>query len=119
MPKFKPEKPQREAPPPWRVRMATLITHPKMPAVMKQDIRDCFDYIDHLKDVIKNNELEGKQKSHFRGHSSLAEMISTHIQAWRDALKTQMIDQRDTAFLKHELKALEEIEKACKIERGF
>ena len=58
MPKFKREKSNREAPPPWRIRMATLITHPKMPAVMKQDVRDCFAYIDHLLDRIKEMELE-------------------------------------------------------------
>lgn len=54
-------------------------------------------------------------KSLFKGHTSLAEMVSTHIENWRlalTALKGCQVSSGDCAYLEHELKALREIEAA-------
>lgn len=52
----------------------------------------------------------------YKGHKSLADMVSTHIGNWRKNLETlQFIKETlgyDTSYIKHELKALQEIEDA-------
>lgn len=60
----------------------------------------------------------------YAGHSSLAEMVSTHIEVWRDQLKNrleylQSIGADDFSYVQHELKALDAIEKACELDRGL
>lgn len=49
----------------------------------------------------------------YKGHNSLAEMVSTHTDKWRDGLillreKSENAD--DKAYYDHELSALEDIE---------
>ncbi len=56
-------------------------------------------------------------KADYKGHNSLAEMVSTHIHVWRDLLQ----DERDrnfeeSSYYEHELKALAEIEAAVNAE---
>lgn len=58
------------------------------------------------------------------GHKSLADMIIAHIEVWRDALKAKRsltaMSQDDFTYIEHEMKALDDIEKACEkeIENG-
>lgn len=57
----------------------------------------------------------------YKGHSSLAEMINTHIHNCRDALKiarenSPVIGSDDRSYWEHELKALDDIENAVKQE---
>lgn len=54
----------------------------------------------------------------FDGHDSLHDMISTHIEAWRDAIKMAR-NGTDSAYWDHELRALEKIEKACERLKGL
>lgn len=58
-------------------------------------------------------------KADYKGHKSLACMVITHIDNWRTALeslqKVQLSDA-DGSYILHELKALREIEEACKAE---
>jgi hypothetical protein len=57
---------------------------------------------------------------HLKGHRSLADMVSTHIETWRGALiarrDTPHINPVQVDFINHELKALRDIEDACKVE---
>ncbi len=64
---------------------------------------------------------EAWPKGDYKGHATLAEMVSGHIEVWRDALKHRLIDSdsADKLYIEHELKALEEIEKACEVEMGL
>ncbi len=58
-------------------------------------------------------------KADYKGHSTLAEMISTHIHVWRDLLqdaKENNFEERD--YYEHELKALREIEEAVLVDLG-
>jgi hypothetical protein len=43
-------------------------------------------------------------------------MISTHIEAWRNAIKTAR-DATDSAYWDHELRALDKIEKAVELDK--
>lgn len=52
-------------------------------------------------------------KEHLKGHRNLACMVLGHIPIWREALQNAKIDQHDTSFTDHELKALADIEDAC------
>lgn len=61
----------------------------------------------------------------YKGHSNLADMISTHIHSWRDALKIARENANppdreegtdDVSYWEHELKALDDIENAVKQE---
>ena len=54
-----------------------------------------------------------------RGHRNLAEMVQGHILHWRKALKfwkfsADGVSADDVSFAEHELKALDDIEAACK-----
>lgn len=56
---------------------------------------------------------------HLKSHPSLADMVSPHIERWREALNDQLMIKAapdDVDFVKHELKALGEIEQACAFE---
>ena len=65
--------------------------------------------------------------SHLKGHNSLADMVSTHIEVWRDGLKLRREQAYDKlhgteyesaiAFIDHEMQALNDIEKACEVEK--
>lgn len=59
-------------------------------------------------------------KSHLQGHTCLADMVAPHIAVWRRALNDQIMIEddagEDTSHLKHEQKALNDIEFACDIE---
>lgn len=60
-------------------------------------------------------------KEHLKGHISFADMVSTHIAAWREALTDTLMlkgDPDDRNFIEHELKALDDIEAALEIELG-
>lgn len=65
-------------------------------------------------------------KADYKGHNSLAEMISTHIHVWRSALESlkdeaipgAFLETDDSAYYEHELKALAEIEAAVNAELG-
>lgn len=65
--------------------------------------------------------MQVKQEQ-FKGHDSLAEMVSTHIHNWRTALELEKknhqlnFDQDNVDYMDHELSALADIEAACKIE---
>lgn len=55
----------------------------------------------------------------YQGHSSLADMVSTHIDNWRYALKTLQkcqLSEADVSYFQHELKALADIEAAVNTE---
>lgn len=61
----------------------------------------------------------------YKGHSSLADMVSTHIHNWRDALRIAHENANppdhiegtdDKSYWEHELKALDDIENAVKQE---
>ncbi|WKV24541.1 hypothetical protein [Escherichia phage vB_EcoS_PJ16] len=61
----------------------------------------------------------------YKGHSNLADMISTHIENWRDALKIAREHANppdivegtdDRLYWDHEIKALDDIENAVKQE---
>lgn len=61
----------------------------------------------------------------YKGHKSFAEMVSTHISVWRDLIKENIeksepaygdFHDDDRGYWEHELKALEEINEACKHE---
>ncbi len=58
-------------------------------------------------------------KADYKGHKSLADMVSTHIDVWREAL-TAMHEEStmpcDMSYYRHELKALADIEAAIKAE---
>lgn len=60
-------------------------------------------------------------KADYKGHKNLADMVSTHIDVWREAL-TAMHEEStmpcDMSYYAHELKALSEIEAAIKAELG-
>ncbi|HDR9086276.1 TPA: hypothetical protein QDB10_002167 [Burkholderia vietnamiensis] len=54
---------------------------------------------------------------HLKGHTSLAEMVSTHIGVFREALSHMLTNEAyDRAYVEHELKALADIDAACKTE---
>ncbi|SOC21499.1 hypothetical protein [Thalassospira xiamenensis] len=60
---------------------------------------------------------------HLKGHKSLAEMVSAHINVYRDLLQDALKkapapthDMDDAAYLRHELEALADIEAACAVE---
>lgn len=54
---------------------------------------------------------------HSQGHTSFAEMVSGHIHIWREALAHMLLNKSyDRAYVERELKALAEIEAACKVE---
>lgn len=56
---------------------------------------------------------------HLKSHTSFADMVSPHIERWREAMTDQLMIKAapdDVAFVKHELKALVEIEQACAFE---
>lgn len=36
----------------WRVRMCTLLTHPKIPAEIKADLRTCLAEMDQLREIV-------------------------------------------------------------------
>lgn len=50
----------------------------------------------------------------YKGHESLADMVSTHIENWREALTKMKINSfdDDKGYWEHELKALKDIENA-------
>jgi hypothetical protein len=52
----------------------------------------------------------------YDGHDSLADMVLTHIESWRNAIKTAR-DATDSAYWDHELRALDKIEKACELDK--
>src|ERR1700682_352355 len=55
-----------------------------------------------------------ENKEHLKGHPSLADMISTHIHIWREALAHMLLTKEyDSTYVEHEQKALDDIEKAC------
>lgn len=55
--------------------------------------------------------------NHLKGHKSLAEMVSTHIDIWREALAALLLNNGyDHTHVEHELKALADIDNACKVE---
>lgn len=53
-------------------------------------------------------------KNLFKGHSSLAEMVSTHIENWRTCLEMVASFDEEPSYYQHELKALADIEAAVK-----
>jgi hypothetical protein len=56
---------------------------------------------------------------HLKGHISFADMVSTHIAVWREALTDTLMlkgDPDDRSFIEHELKALDDIEAALEVE---
>ncbi|MEZ2310811.1 hypothetical protein AB6809_29625 [Paraburkholderia sp. RCC_158] len=54
---------------------------------------------------------------HLKGHQSIAEMVSTHTSVWREALAHMLTNKAyDRAYVEHEIKALADIEAACKVE---
>ncbi|HBO5516223.1 TPA: hypothetical protein L4559_005151 [Pseudomonas aeruginosa] len=58
-------------------------------------------------------------KEHLKGHNSIADMVSTHIAVWREALTDTLMlkgDPDDRSFIEHELKALDDIEAALEFE---
>ena len=62
---------------------------------------------------------------HLKGHKSLAEMVSTHIYAYRtllenarDGAAAPSHETDDASYYQHELFALDDIEAACAIEMG-
>lgn len=76
-------------------------------------------------EVFENNILFTPQPStdvselaDFKGHKSLAEMVSTHIRNWRHALISEQGiyqrngDDNNVDYIKHELSALDDIESA-------
>lgn len=58
---------------------------------------------------------------HLKGHASLADMVSAHIAVYRELLLKALRETRDdadnTSYLRHELRALDDIEAACNIEK--
>lgn len=63
--------------------------------------------------------------AHLMGHTSLAEMVSTHVDVYRNLLKKALADAPppthdtdDASYYRHELHALVDIEAACMIEMG-
>jgi hypothetical protein len=57
---------------------------------------------------------------HLKGHKSLAEMVSTHIHIYREGLGLMaMNDGYDQTYVQHEVKALEDIKKACDVEQSL
>lgn len=57
---------------------------------------------------------------HYGGHSSLADMVRTHINVWRGLLQEVVDDASlgSASYWKHELKVLAEIDEACMIDAG-
>jgi hypothetical protein len=58
---------------------------------------------------------------HLKGHASLAEMVSTHIASFREALKCirgDVLEVVNGDYWQHELNALSDIEHACTVERA-
>jgi hypothetical protein len=57
------------------------------------------------------------ERGHLTGHISLAEMVSTHVHMWREALGALLLNKAyDRSYVEHEQKALADIENACKVE---
>jgi hypothetical protein len=55
--------------------------------------------------------------AHYQGHKSLAEMVSTHISAFRSLISRAHMDKgMDRAYVDHELFALKAIDEACNID---
>ncbi|HEX7909148.1 MAG TPA: hypothetical protein VF534_13825 [Paraburkholderia sp.] len=55
--------------------------------------------------------------NHLKGHKSPAEMVSTHIHVWREALAHLLTNPSyDRAYVEHEQKALADIENACEVQ---
>lgn len=80
-----------------------------------------YDLIDATQKCVE--EFNPPTLADFKGHPSLADMVSTHIHSWRDALKIAQSNSSpadpvegtdDRAYWEHELKALEDIENAVK-----
>lgn len=56
-------------------------------------------------------------KEKYLGHASLAEMVSTHINGWRDLLESECArNNRERPYIDHELKALADIERAVNLD---
>lgn len=61
------------------------------------------------------------KKPDYKGHDSLAEMVSTHVAVWLKALeaqKTAALDNDDRSYFDHEITALSDIKIACDRELG-
>ncbi|HGM7876958.1 TPA: hypothetical protein ACKQHR_001553 [Pseudomonas aeruginosa] len=58
-------------------------------------------------------------KEHLKGHSSFADMVSTHIGAWREALVDSLMikgDTDDRSAIEHEIQSLDDIAAALEVE---
>ena len=56
-------------------------------------------------------------KADYKGHKSLADMVSTHIDVWRALLQDEHDrNYSESDYYKHELKALADIEAAINAE---
>lgn len=61
------------------------------------------------------------KKPDYKGHYSLADMVSTHVAVWLRALEAQKdaaIDTDDRSYFEHEISALSDIKAACDMELG-
>ncbi len=43
---------KNEPVPSWRIRLCTLLTHPKIPSEIKVDIRTCLAEMDQLREIV-------------------------------------------------------------------
>lgn len=56
-------------------------------------------------------------KADYKGHKNLADMVSTHIDVWRNLLQDEHDrNYSEMGYYKHELKALADIEAAINAE---
>ncbi|HGN3115137.1 TPA: hypothetical protein ACKRQV_001221 [Pseudomonas aeruginosa] len=58
-------------------------------------------------------------KEHLKGHRSFADMVSTHIGAWREALVDSLMikgDPDERTAIEHEIQSLDDIAAALEVE---
>lgn len=68
-----------------------------------------------LRALFPTGPLHEQVAAAFKGHSSLAEMVSTHVSVWRSALlRANEADTHSDDYYQHELNALADIDAACK-----
>lgn len=84
--------------------------------------QQAYDLIDLVEKAIPEFNPQLKvDKEVYKGHNTLADMISAHIHVWRSALndrKGECFSESDREYYDHELKALADIEAAVNAELG-
>lgn len=82
---------------------------------VRRQVRD--EAVRLLRSSAEKVTADAGAQRHLTGHSSLAEMVSTHIHTWREALGALFLNKAyDRSYIEYEQKALAAIENACKVE---